>query len=84
VPDILASAGAIIRGARFHLEGVRIPAEEVGRAVGDTVAAVLAQAAREGEAPSTVAVREAEKRLRRLEACSDEDSRSAVADAIPE
>ena len=63
VPDILASAGAIIRGARFHLEGERVPTEEIGRGVGDNVGAVLAQAAREGEAPSKVAVREAEKRV---------------------
>ncbi|MFT5049623.1 MAG: glutamate dehydrogenase/leucine dehydrogenase [Chlamydiales bacterium] len=62
VPDIVASAGALIRGVRFHLDGERVPVEEIGRRVGKTVSAVLAQAAEEGEAPSVVAVREAEKR----------------------
>lgn len=77
VPDILASAGAIIRGARFHLSGERTPVEEIGRSVGDTVGAVLEQAAREGEAPSRVAVREAERRVRQLAACRDADEGTA-------
>jgi leucine dehydrogenase len=64
-PDFVLNAGALIRGARFHLEGVRMPLEEIGERVGATLEGVLAQALAEDAPPARVAVREAERRIER-------------------
>jgi len=65
VPDFVINAGALIRGATFHLHGTREPVEAIERRVGATVASVLRLAAAEDLPPARVAVREAERRLDR-------------------
>ncbi|MCC7014728.1 MAG: Glu/Leu/Phe/Val dehydrogenase [Planctomycetes bacterium] len=60
VPDFAINSGALIRGARFHLDGVREPLERIAARVGSTVEQVLRQARDEGLAPARVAEREAE------------------------
>lgn len=60
VPDFAINSGALIRGARFHLDGVREPLDRIGARVGQVVEQVLAQARDEGSAPARVAEREAE------------------------
>ena len=62
-PDIIVTSGALIRGALFHLEGRRVPVEDIGRRVGQALSSVFERAAEEGAPPSRVAVREAEERL---------------------
>lgn len=66
VPDFVINAGALIRGATFHLEGVRLPVDAIERRVGESVERILKIAAAEGRPPARIAVREAE---RRLDAC---------------
>ena len=63
VPDFLINAGALIRGARFHLEGEREDVARIGAQIGAGVTAVLERAAAEGVPPVEVALREAEARL---------------------
>ena len=62
-PDFGLNAGALIRGARFHLEGVRVPIESIGEHIGATVDELLAMAVAEDAPPARIAVREAEQRI---------------------
>ena len=64
-PDIVISAGALIRGALFHLEGRSEAVETIGARIGRTLAAVFERARAEGAAPSRVAFEEAEERIAR-------------------
>jgi leucine dehydrogenase len=63
VPDFVINAGALIRGAAFHLQGMRVPVETIEKRVGRSVARILSLAVEEGLPPARVAVREAERRL---------------------
>jgi glutamate dehydrogenase/leucine dehydrogenase len=63
VPDFLTNAGALIRGASFHLSGVRTPVEEIGDRIGSTVEEVLNAARDLDLPPARFAVREAERRI---------------------
>lgn len=74
-PDFVLNAGALIRGARFHLEGLREPVAEIGARIGETTRALLAEAQERDEPPVRVAVREAEARVERArEAASARES----------
>jgi leucine dehydrogenase len=64
-PDFVLNAGALIRGARFHLEGLREPVADIGARIGATTRALLAEAQERDEPPVRVAVREAEARVDR-------------------
>lgn len=50
VPDFVVGAGALIRGALWHLQGERVPPEEIGRRVGAILERVL-DLSRESQAP---------------------------------
>jgi leucine dehydrogenase len=63
VPDFLINAGALIRGARFHLEGVREDVTQIGAQIAAGITALLGKAEAEHAPPVEVAVREAEARL---------------------
>jgi leucine dehydrogenase len=65
VPDFAINSGALIRGARFHLEGVREPVETIARRVGEVVRGCLRRAADEGLPPLQIAEREAESTVER-------------------
>ena len=62
-PDFVLNAGALIRGARFHLDGVREPVEAIGARIRATAGELFAEARECGEAPVRVAAREAERRI---------------------
>ncbi|MBL8861404.1 MAG: amino acid dehydrogenase [Planctomycetes bacterium] len=59
-PDFVLNAGALVRGALFHLEGRREPVAAIGDRVAATTARILDRARAEGWAPSRVAIEEAE------------------------
>ncbi len=63
VPDFVINAGALIRGATFHLSGVRASVDEIGRRVGRVAENILRAAAEDDLPPARVAVREAERRI---------------------
>jgi leucine dehydrogenase len=63
VPDFVISAGALMRGAHFHLERRRKPLGHIGERIGATVQGVLERAAAEGSSPQRLAVHEAERLL---------------------
>ncbi|MBI5432969.1 MAG: Glu/Leu/Phe/Val dehydrogenase [Planctomycetes bacterium] len=63
VPDFVINAGALIRGATFHLTGERESVDSIGRRVGRIASEILKLAAEEGAPPARVAVREAERRI---------------------
>lgn len=65
VPDIVLSAGALIRGALFHLEGRREPVDAIGARVGSTLSALLDTAREKNAPPARVAFDEAESRITR-------------------
>jgi leucine dehydrogenase len=71
-PDFAVNAGGLIRGARFHLEGVRVPVESISEHIGATIDEVLAMAVAEDLPPARIAVREAESRIA---ACRREHAR---------
>lgn len=71
VPDFLINAGALIRGARFHLEGLREDVGRIGEQIGAGVTVVLERAAVESLPPVEVALREAEARLAARRAACD-------------
>ncbi|MFN0244214.1 MAG: Glu/Leu/Phe/Val dehydrogenase dimerization domain-containing protein [Planctomycetota bacterium] len=71
VPDIALSAGALIRGALFHLEGRREPVEAIGARVGATVTALLEDAREKHAPPARVAVDSAEARIAAWRAGAD-------------
>jgi leucine dehydrogenase len=62
-PDFVLNAGALVRGALFHLEGRREPVEAIGRRIGATTTRILERARAESTAPSRVAIDEAEDAL---------------------
>lgn len=62
-PDFVLNAGALVRGALFHLEGRREPIEAIGRRIGATAARILERARADGASPARVAIDEAEDRL---------------------
>lgn len=64
VPDFVINSGALVRGARFHLDGVREDVEDIGDRIGRVAEDVLGLAAEEDLPPARVAVREAERRIR--------------------
>jgi leucine dehydrogenase len=68
VPDFLINAGALIRGARFHLDGVREDVGRIGERIGTAVGEVLELAAERSAPPVEVALREAENRLEKRRA----------------
>lgn len=59
VPDVAITAGALLRGARFQLEGVRTPVEEVAKRVGATCRALLRESRETGRSPAAVATQRA-------------------------
>ena len=63
VPDFVINAGALIRGATFHLTGVREPVDRIGRRIGEVAGRILDLALRAGEPTARVAIREAESIL---------------------
>ena len=65
VPDFAINSGALIRGARFHLDGVREPVESIALRVGSVVSRCLRQATDEGLPPLRIAEREAESTVER-------------------
>ena len=67
-PDFVINAGALIRGALFHLEGRREPVEAIGARVGRTTQQVLERASAERAPPARVAFDEAERRIARWRA----------------
>jgi leucine dehydrogenase len=62
-PDFVINSGALIRGTHFHLEGRRVPVDEIGSRVARTLTRILERAKAEHESPATVAVREADRRI---------------------
>lgn len=65
VPDIVVSAGAVIRGAEFHLLGRATPLPEIEERIGRTVESILARAAERDRAPYLIAQHEADLRILR-------------------
>jgi len=65
-PDIVITAGALIRGALFHLEGRREPVAAIGDRIGSVLSAILERAREERRPTSRVARDEADERLDRV------------------
>lgn len=63
VPDFVINSGALIRGATFHLSGVREELDRIGARVGAITDVILRLSGEEQLPPVRVAVREAERRL---------------------
>lgn len=63
VPDIVVNAGAVIRGAEYHLNGRPTPLAEIEVRIGALAADVLREATRTRQSPVGVALREAARRL---------------------
>jgi leucine dehydrogenase len=59
-PDFVINAGALIRGALFHLEGRREPVAAIGTRIARTAEGLFERAAEKGLPPARVAVDEAE------------------------
>lgn len=64
VPDALASAGALIRGSTFHLEGEAASLASIEARIGRTVEGFLTEAASLDVAPWRLAKEDAERRIR--------------------
>lgn len=63
VPDFVVNAGAVMRGAEYHLKGRATPLDEIEVRIGALAADVLRVAAEEDRSPVEVAEREAVRRL---------------------
>jgi leucine dehydrogenase len=63
-PDFVINGGALVRGCRFHIDGVREPVLQIGERIGTTLANLLAAASEEGRPPARHAFDEAEARIR--------------------
>jgi leucine dehydrogenase len=63
-PDFVINGGAVIRGSKFHLEGVREPLAAIGARIGMALTELLEAARDEGRPPARHAVDEAEARIR--------------------
>ncbi|MEL6428100.1 MAG: Glu/Leu/Phe/Val dehydrogenase dimerization domain-containing protein [Planctomycetota bacterium] len=72
VPDFVINAGALVRGALFHLEGRREPVEAIGLRIGAAAERVLRAAVDEDDAPDRVAKRLAATRIDEWRAAADE------------
>lgn len=64
MPDFVVNAGAVIRGAEFHLQGRSTPLEEIEDRVDDVASKILRFAAERDETPFTIAMWEAEELVR--------------------
>lgn len=64
VPDVVSSAGALIRGAERHLRGRDPALEEIEQRIASATAAVLGRAREEDLSTYHAALREADARLR--------------------
>lgn len=64
VPDFVANAGALIQGATWHLQGVRVTEERLQR-IGVTAGELLDRAANENVPPSVLALQVARERIAR-------------------
>ena len=71
-PDFVINSGALIRGAKFHLEGVREPVAAIGERIGLTLSEILDAAREEGKPPARHAFDEAEIRIRKRRQASRE------------
>jgi leucine dehydrogenase len=65
-PDVVISAGALIRGAHFHLDGRKEPLETIGDQIAGTLTRLFERARAEHQPPARLAVREADERIARL------------------
>jgi leucine dehydrogenase len=63
VPDFVINSGALIRGAHFHLEGRRLPVDEIGARVRAVLSDLLAASREADRPPARQAFDEAEQRL---------------------
>lgn len=63
LPDFITNAGALIRGALWHLEGRQVATEEVEARVAKATAEVLQEAASEARPPARVARELADERI---------------------
>lgn len=74
MPDFVINSGALIRGAIFHLAGVREPVGDIETRIGRAAERVLELSGESGEPPARVAAREADRILdeRRLQAGTPE------------
>lgn len=63
LPDFVTNAGALLRGALFHLEGRHVGLDEVERRIGTACDDVLARAVDEGLPPARVAKALADERI---------------------
>ena len=63
VPDFAINSGALIRGARFHLEGVREPLPAIGARIAQTVTEILRRSRELDQPPARVAQEEAQRRV---------------------
>ncbi|MEM7310586.1 MAG: Glu/Leu/Phe/Val dehydrogenase dimerization domain-containing protein [Planctomycetota bacterium] len=68
VPDFVVNAGAVMRGAAFHLTGEATSDEAIEERVSALSAEILGRACEEGRAPAEVAAEEASERLARRRA----------------
>lgn len=68
MPDFVVNAGAVIRGAEFHLQGRSTPLEEIEARIGAVAERVLARAGACEQTPFSVAKQEAERLLEEGEA----------------
>jgi len=63
VPDFAINSGALIRGARFHLDGIREPLPAIGARIAQIVTHILCRSRDEDLAPARVAHQEAQRRV---------------------
>jgi leucine dehydrogenase len=63
VPDFAINSGALIRGARFHLDQVREPVPAIGARIAQIVTYILGRSRDEDRPPARVAGEEAERRV---------------------
>lgn len=70
-PDFVLNAGALIRGALFHLEGRSEPVAAIGTRIGRTTAGLLQRASERALAPAVLAIEEAEAEVDRRRAAQD-------------
>lgn len=68
VPDFVINAGALVRGALFHLEGRLEPVPAIGTRIGRAATGLFERARAEGIVPYRLAVREAEDEIERRRA----------------
>lgn len=77
-PDFVLNAGALIRGALFHLEGREEPVAAIGTRIARTTAGLLERAAARALSPAVLAIEEAEAEVERRRAELDRAPRGPV------